>query len=64
MKKREALLNKFEDELGNISTQEAKATYFIILKLSFRLYNMVDRLRVDNPMLNRPFIYNGLNIQT
>ena len=62
MTKREYLLNTLEDQLKELTWQEAKMTYFMILKQSFRLYNFIVRLRVDNAMLNRPFIYKGQNL--
>lgn len=62
-KQREAMLNNLEDEWDNISAEEAKAAYFLLLKVAFRIFCQVDRLRVDNPMLNRPFVYNGDNLQ-
>lgn len=63
MKQREAMLNHLEDTLDQMSSDEAKATYFILLKVSFRIYGSIDRLRVDHPMLNRPFIFAGWNLQ-
>lgn len=42
----------------------AKQYYFTLLKLSCKIYNMVQLLRTDHPMLNRPFIYQGVNLQT
>lgn len=57
LKKRDDLLNRLEDEIENIDCNEAKATYFILLKLSCRIFNQIERLRVDNPLLNRPFIF-------
>jgi len=62
MRKREALLNEFEAELFALSPQDAKDTYYTLLKLGFRIWNQVERLRVDNPLLNRPFIVNGANV--
>ena len=58
IKQREAMLNHLEDTLDRMSPEEAKATYFILLKVSFRIYGSIERLRVDNPMLNRPFFFN------
>jgi len=62
VRKREALLNNFEAELYSLSAQEAKTTYFALLKLGFRVWNQIDRLRVDNPLLNRPFVLGGSNV--
>lgn len=42
----------------------AKQYYFTLLKISCKIYNMVQMLRIDHPMLNRPFIYQGVNLQT
>jgi len=61
-RKRENLLNQFEDELDELSDVRAKGYYFIILKQSCRIYNQIERLRVDNPLLNRPFIFMGKNL--
>ena len=63
LKKRDDLLNRLEDEIENIDCNEAKATYFILLKLSCRIFNQIERLRVDNPLLNRPFIFKNQNMQ-
>ena len=61
--KRELLLNVLEDEIDNIAWNEAKTVYLEIVKISFRTYNQIEKLRVDNPMLNRPFIFNKNNVQ-
>lgn len=63
IKQREAMLNHMEDSLDQMSSEEAKAAYFVLLKVSFRIYGSIDRLRVDHPMLNRPFIFAGWNLQ-
>lgn len=60
--KRELLLNVLEDEIDNIAWNEAKTVYSEIVKISFRTYNQIEKLRVDNPMLNRPFIFNKNNV--
>ena len=60
--KRELLLDVLEDELENIAWNEAKTVYLEIVKISFRTYNQIEKLRVDNPMLNRPFVFNGNNV--
>ena len=62
VQKLDNLLNTLEDQVDFISDEEAKATYFIILKSSFRLFNHIERMRIDNPLLNRPFIYKGANL--
>lgn len=57
-KKREHLLNLMDNEMDQDMTDvTAKQFYFTLLKISCRIYNQVQRLRIDNPMLNRPFIY-------
>jgi arsenate reductase-like glutaredoxin family protein len=61
-KKRENLLNQFEAELDKMDSERAKAFYSLVLKMSTRIYNQIERLRSDNPMLNRPFIYNNQNV--
>ena len=61
-KKRENMLNQFEYELDEISPLHAKDYYYQILKMSCRIYNQVEHLRKDNPLLNRPFIFNKVNL--
>lgn len=46
-----------------MNTDRARFYYGIILHQSLRIYCAVDRLRNDSPMLNRPFIYNRMNLQ-
>jgi hypothetical protein len=41
----------------------AKNYYNGLVRLSCRLFNQIDRLRVDTPMLNRPFVYGGEDLQ-
>lgn len=63
-KKRDNLLNLMDKEMGSeMNDVMAKQYYFTLLKISCRIYNQVQRLRVDHPMLNRPFIYQGVNLQ-
>ena len=57
-KQREHLLNKFEKDLDSIDSTKAKEYYISLLKDSRLLYNKIERLKVDNPMLNRPFFFN------
>ena len=57
-KQREHLLNKFEKDLDSIDSTKAKEYYFSLLKDSRLLYNKIERLKIDNPMLNRPFFFN------
>jgi len=64
IKKREQLMNQFDEEVEKCTDIRAKGYYFIILKLSTRIHNQIERLRVDNPMLNRPFIFNRENFQS
>lgn len=63
-KKREKLLNQFESEIDLIDENRARQYYDVALKLSVRVWNQIDRLRVDNPLLNRPFIFNHSNLQS
>ena len=44
------------------SAEQARKNYDTLLKQSARLYNIIERLRNDNPMLNRPFIYGKHNL--
>ena len=62
-KKRENMLNQFEYELDEILPLRAKDYYYQILKMSCRIFNQIEHLRNDNPLLNRPFIFNKVNLQ-
>jgi len=61
-KRRENLLNQLDEELNTINSNVAKSYYFTLLKISCRIFNQISQLRNDNPMLNRPFIYQGKNM--
>ena len=61
-KKRENMLNQFEYELDEIEALRAKDYYYQILKMSCRVYNQIEHLRNDNPLINRPFIFNTVNL--
>ena len=63
-KAREEQMNSFLDTLASRQQDELKDSYDSILKASCKLYNRVERMRVDNPLLNRPFMYNGQNLQS
>ena len=62
--KREELMRQFGAELWNCSEDQAKGYYFMVLKFSHKLFNQIERLRVDHPMLNRPFVYRQESLQT
>ena len=62
VKKRKQLIQQFQGEVEEATEIRAKGYYFIILKLSTRIFNQVERLRIDYPILNRPFIYNRENL--
>lgn len=62
-KKRDALMGQLDSEFRHCSEVRAKGYYYILLKLSCRMFNQIERLRVDNPMLNRPFVYDDKNLQ-
>ena len=64
VKKRENLIKQFEAEVEEASETRAKGYYYVLLKLSTKLHNQVERLKVDNPMLHRPFVYQRRNLQT
>jgi hypothetical protein len=61
-KKRENMLNQFEYELDEVSPLQAKDYYLQLLKMSTRIYNQIEHLRNDNPLLNRPFVFNKVNL--
>lgn len=63
-KQREHLLNRFEKDLDRMDSNKAKEYYMQLLKDSRLLYNKIERLKVDNPMLNRPFFFNQKNLQS
>ena len=50
------------EEIKECSQLRAKGYYYIILKLSYKIHNWINRLRVDYPLLNRPFIYGRTNM--
>lgn len=62
VKKREKLIAQFESEVAEASETRAKGYYYVLLKLSTKLHNQVERLKVDNPMLHRPFVYQRKNL--
>lgn len=56
-------MGQLDSEFRHCSEVRAKGYYYILLKLSCRMFNQIERLRVDNPMLNRPFVYDDKNLQ-
>ena len=56
-------MRTFLDQLHDMPAEEARDNYLAVLKLSCKLYHQVESLRVDNPLLNRPFMYNSQNLQ-
>lgn len=62
LNKHNVLSKLLEVELNHLCLDEAAAGYDTLLKLSFKLFNQVDRIRVDNPLLNRPFIVNKIDV--
>jgi len=38
--------------------------YHVILKMAWRTFNQIERLRLDSSFLNRPFIYKRQNLQS
>lgn len=63
VQKRKQLISQFQEEVDEATHMRAKGYYFIILKISTRIFNQIERLRIDFPILNRPFIYNRENFQ-
>lgn len=61
--RRETQLHSLLDAVPLITEQRASAYYWLILKSSCKLFNLVYRLRKDHPLVNRPFIYNEENLQ-
>ena len=57
----ENMKSQLKKEFKTASKIRNKGYYFVILKLSCRIFNLIERLRVDFPLLNRPFIYNNGN---
>lgn len=62
--KRRQLWDQFATEIVTCSEKRAKGYYFVLLKMSHQLFGQVERLRVDHPMLNRPFMFNDESLQT
>ena len=48
-------LNNEEDEVCN----DIITAYKKMLKVSWSIFNTIEHLRLDHPMLNRPFVYGG-----
>lgn len=56
--KRDKLLTRLNWEIMNVCSEKtAQALYFLLLKIAYQLFNQIERLRVDHPLLNRPFIF-------
>lgn len=62
-KKRDDMVAALLESLPSTTPDDAKRDYNSVLKLSCKLFNQIERLRVDNALLNRPFMYNGENLQ-
>ena len=60
--KRDALLHMLLDSIELMTQEKATYYYWTVLKNSLKLYNMVNRLRKDHSLLQRPFIHNGENL--
>ena len=54
-------VDQFENECVNY--EQISYEYKKFVKLGVRIYNSIETLRVDHPMLNRPFVYNGFSMQ-
>ena len=52
------------EKIEELPEDKAVGFYMVVLKLSCKMYNQIEKLKEDNPMLNRPFIYNKNNLQT
>lgn len=63
VKKREELLGQLDDELLSCTELRAKGYYFVLLKLSCKLFNLMEALKVNHPMMNRPFMYKEKQMQ-
>ena len=59
------LWDYFVDQIENdcIPYESIEYEYKKFVKLGTRIYNSIETLRVDHPMLNRPFIFNGSSMQ-
>lgn len=44
--------------------ERARDQYFQVLKSSWRIFTHIEQLRGDHPMLNRPFMFDGKNLQS
>ena len=62
-RRRESFFHLLLESKSLITIDRAQIYYFIALKNSCKLYNMVARLRKDHALLQRPFIYNKENLQ-
>ena len=62
-KNREELKAIFREGLVDMDADEVHDHYQSLLKTSCKMYNQIETLRADNPLLNRPFMFQGQNLQ-
>lgn len=61
IRQRAALLKEYNDIM---TADEARKFYRSLLGQSARLHGLIERMRSDNPLLQRPFVYEGENLQS
>lgn len=62
-RRRESFFHLLLESQTLLTVDRAQIYYFIALKNSCKLFNMIARLRKDHALLQRPFIYNKENLQ-
>lgn len=62
-KNREELKANFMDTLADMPADEVRDNYQSLLKTSCKIYTQIETLRADHHHLNRPFMYQGVNLQ-
>ena len=62
VQRREQLVGSFMEQEVLADGHRVRALYTIILKLSQKIHLLIARLRVDHPLLNRPFVYGRVDL--
>lgn len=48
--------------INDLTQEKAKKNYDQTIRLSQKILHQISCLRVDNPFLNRPFLFDGKNL--
>ena len=56
--RRDAFLHLILDSIELLTMERAAVYYWIVLKNSCKIFNMIAKMRRDHTLVQRPFIYN------